>query len=108
MPDDTTAQRFEQPARPPFAALLALALALPAPARAQGDTLSLSCVVCHGSADAPSRVPALHGLGAEQIDYLLREFRSGARAGTAMPRIALSLSDAEITALAAQFGRTTP
>lgn len=87
--------------------LLVLVFTLPFSSRAQ-DTLRLSCEVCHGTAAAPSRVPALHGLSANDIDAALRAYRGGDRSGTAMPRLAQSLSDAEIRALAQHFGATTP
>lgn len=86
--------------------LPALLLTTPLLAAAQ-DTLSLSCVVCHGTPAEPSRVPALHGRSADEIETSLRGYRSGERSGTAMPRLAQSLSDTEIRALAQAFGTNT-
>lgn len=72
------------------------------------DSLALSCVVCHGSAEAPSRVPNFYELSADQIGTVLREFRSGTRTGTAMPRLSTTLSDTEIDALARYYGKVSP
>lgn len=72
------------------------------------DSLSLSCAVCHGAREAPSAVPSFYGFTSAQIDATLREFRSGTRDGTAMPRLAKALSDAEIQALAFEFGAPPP
>lgn len=88
-------------------AALTLALLWPSPGYAD-DGLSLSCAVCHGTPQVPSRVPDFYDWDAARISDRLREFRSGARAGTAMPRLALSLSDAEIDALALRFGSAAP
>lgn len=53
-------------------------------------------------------MPDFYALDSQQIRTMLREFRAGTRAGTAMPRLALSLSDAEIETLALRFGGTPP
>lgn len=99
------------PRRPAFVLLraprlatgaLLCALASP-PAHAQAS-LSLSCPVCHGPRDAPSAVPSFYALPTAQLESVLRDFRSGAREGTAMPRLAKAMSDEEIQALAYEYG----
>lgn len=93
------------PRRRTLQALLIAACAAPAMA---ADTLSLSCPVCHGSRAAPSSMPGPYGLAAGEIETLLRDYRSGARAGTAMPRLTASLSDIEIHRLAEHYGESRP
>lgn len=83
--------------------LIALALCPATALRAQ-DTLALSCAVCHGAPGQVSAVPDFYALTAPQIATALRAYRDGTRAGTAMPRLVKALSDAEIAALATQFG----
>ncbi|TDU26752.1 cytochrome c553 [Panacagrimonas perspica] len=86
-------------------AVLALAcLLLATPTTRAQDSLSLSCAVCHGARNAPSTVPSFYGMSTAQIESALRDFRSGAREGTAMPRLAKAMSDDEIRALAYEFG----
>lgn len=72
------------------------------------DTLILSCPVCHGVGESAAHVPALYGRSAATLETLLREFRDGAREGTAMPRLAKALSDAEIRRLAEFYGESQP
>lgn len=78
-------------------------------AGAQADAIALSCPVCHGApaasaAQAPSAVPPFYGRPVGEIEASLREFRAGTRAGSAMPRLSHSLTDAEIEALARRYG----
>lgn len=72
------------------------------------DTLALSCPVCHGTRVSPAALPGPYGRTPDQIEAFLWEYRSGERAGTAMPRLAASLSDAEIRRLAEHYGRVEP
>jgi len=86
-----------------------LALAIPCllfalPTAYAQDSLSLSCAVCHGARNAPSAVPSFYDMPAAQIESALRDFRSGTRDGTAMPRLSKAMSDDEIRALAHAFG----
>lgn len=81
---------------------LALLLAFTPALHAQ-DPLSLSCPVCHGAPGQSSAVPSLDALSAAQIETALRAYRDGSREGTAMPRLARALSDADIAALARAF-----
>lgn len=69
------------------------------------EPLTLSCAVCHGTPEAPSAMPTFYGRPAPWIAEQLRDFRSGAREGTAMPRLAASLSDEQIESIARRFGR---
>lgn len=85
------------------AALLASLLTVSAHAQ---DTLSLSCAVCHGEPGRHSAVPTLDALSAAQIQTALRAYRDGAREGTAMPRLARALSDADIDAIARAISAT--
>ncbi|MGQ0698048.1 MAG: c-type cytochrome [Panacagrimonas sp.] len=72
------------------------------------DTLTLSCPVCHGTGQTGMHIPSMRGHSVESLQTLLREFRDGTRAGTAMPRLAKSLSDAEIRRLAEFYGEARP
>jgi cytochrome c553 len=93
-----------------FGSALFLLGVLAAPrAGAQAESLVLSCPVCHGApttdaAHAPAAVPAFYGRPADEIAWQLREFRAGSRQGSAMSRLANTLTDAEIDALAHTYG----
>ena len=92
------------PQNSPVRPLLAIALALVSlPVLADGP-LERSCPVCHGTPQSPSQVPSFHGLPSGTIATMLRDFRAGTREGTAMPRLAGGMSDAQIEALARRFG----
>ena len=93
----------------PIARWLAVvtALVFASPANAQ-ESLSLACAVCHGPREAPSQVPSFYALSVGQIESALRDYRSGARDGTAMPRLAKAMSDDEIRALAYEYGASAP
>lgn len=74
------------------------------PLAVQADTpLSLSCAVCHGAAPATA-IPGLYDRPAANIAQALRAYRDGSRPGSAMPRLAAALTDAEIESLAQRFG----
>lgn len=87
-----------------FSLLLIAIVCCHAPSAHAQDTLTLSCTVCHGAPGEASAVPDFHALSASQLESALRGYRDGTRAGTAMPRLAKALSDAEIAALAQHFG----
>lgn len=72
------------------------------------DTLTLSCPVCHAPANVPSAIPSLEGLAADRIEQDLRAYREGTREGSAMPRLAAALTDAEIRRLAERYGFAAP
>jgi cytochrome subunit of sulfide dehydrogenase len=91
------------------AGLALLCLAFAADAGAQAEAIALACPACHGSptadaARAPAAVPWFYGKPADEIAWSLREFRAGRRQGSAMPRLAHALTDAEIEALARTYG----
>jgi sulfide dehydrogenase cytochrome subunit len=63
-----------------------------------------SCTGCHpSSARVTSPVPRLAGMDQAAIVKALQDFRSGARTGTVMDRIAKGFTDAEIQAIAAWY-----
>jgi len=63
-----------------------------------------SCTGCHpSSARVTSPVPRLAGMDQALIVKALQDFRSGARTGTVMDRIAKGFTDAEIQAIAAWY-----
>ena len=63
-----------------------------------------ACSGCHPStARGPSPVARLAGRDRAEIIKAMQEFRSGARAGTVMDRIAKGFTDAEIQAIAAWY-----
>ena len=65
-----------------------------------------SCSGCHPSSPrVSSPVPRLAGMDEGAIVRALHEFRSGARTGTVMDRIAKGFTDTEIQAIAAWFAR---
>ena len=78
--------------------VIGLFLAAPVAAQ-QAPPGATSCTGCHGSGeDAPYPI---HQLSAEQIETAMAEFRSGARDGTVMPRIAPGFTEEETAAIAA-------
>jgi cytochrome c553 len=85
---------------------LALAAQPLAPARTGGHSddgaAALACRGCHGTA---SKLGDLGQWAPADILAALRDFRSGARAGTLMPRIARGYSDLELSAMATALGR---
>jgi sulfide dehydrogenase cytochrome subunit len=92
------------------ALLLGLALGGGDPSRAgaaEPDTalMAAACTSCHGEGGrSPTAIPALAGKAEADLLAALREYRSGARAGTIMPRLAKGYSDAQLAALAAWYG----
>ncbi|MBI3249279.1 MAG: c-type cytochrome [Deltaproteobacteria bacterium] len=72
----------------------------------RGTALMNACAACHGpDGHSQGAIPSIHTLPKEQLVDSLRAFRSGARQGTVMNRIAKGLSDDDITALAAHAAR---
>src|SRR5215468_9845507 len=73
-------------------------------ASAEPPAGATSCSGCHASsARAQSPVPRLAGLDRAAIVKAMEEFRSGARPGTVMDRIAKGFTDPEIQAIAAWY-----
>jgi cytochrome subunit of sulfide dehydrogenase len=63
-----------------------------------------SCTGCHpASTRVTSPVPRLAGLDKAAIVRAMQEYRSGARSGTVMDRIAKGFTDEEIQAIAAWY-----
>ncbi|TDH62957.1 c-type cytochrome [Dankookia rubra] len=88
----------------PIAVLLVLpllggaAVADPAPLAAQG------CLGCHGPQGRGTGAGArLAGRDAAELDAILRDYRTDARQGTIMNRIARGYTEAELAAAAAYF-----
>jgi cytochrome c553 len=79
-------------------------IAAAATASAEPPAGAPSCSGCHPtSTRVTSPVPRLAGLDRGAIIKAMQEFRSGARAGTVMDRIAKGFTDAEIQAIAAWY-----
>lgn len=82
--------------------------ALGQPAAAGGATpsaLADACAACHGTdGRSPGAIPALSGKSAAYITQRMLEFKTGARAGTVMNRIAKGYDDDEIAAIAQHLG----
>jgi len=75
-----------------------------AAARAEPLAGATSCSGCHAtSARVQSPVPRLAGLDRAAIVKAMEDFRSGARPGTVMDRIAKGFTDQEIQAIAAWY-----
>jgi cytochrome subunit of sulfide dehydrogenase len=73
-------------------------------ASAEPPAGAASCSGCHpASAKVTSPVPRLAGLDRARIIKAMQDFRSGARAGTVMDRIAKGFTDEEIQAIAAWY-----
>ena len=89
----------------------ALVLALSAAASAEtlaGERLppgAASCFGCHAAPRAEGAPSPLDTMSAEAIAQALAAFRSGARAGTVMPRIAKGFSEEESRAIAQALSR---
>lgn len=76
-------------------------------ASAEPDTalMAAACTSCHGvEGRSGTAIPALAGRKEADLLAALRDYRSGARAGTIMPRLTKGFSDAQLAALAAWFG----
>lgn len=70
----------------------------------QGRAIGVTCFGCHGT-DGVSvgAAPSIKGLPASHTANALKEFKSGKRYGTIMPRVAKGYSDAQIDAVANYF-----
>ena len=84
-------------------------LMLPDIARAQAPLAAQGCLGCHGlGAAGAAPVPGIAGRPAADLAAALIAFRSNARPGTIMDRIARGYTEAEIAALAAHFASLPP
>ena len=94
---------------PGLLALLVVVLLLPDVAAAdavavRGTALANACAACHGpDGRSQGAIPALDALSAEDFVAALKAFRTEARKGTVMNRIAKGLDDGDIAAVAAYF-----
>jgi cytochrome c553 len=78
-------------------------------AAAEPPVGAVSCSGCHpSSARVSSPVPRLAGRDRAEIVKALQDFRSGARTGTVMDRIAKGFTDDEIQAIAAWYAAQQP
>jgi cytochrome c553 len=72
------------------------------PAALHGLALINACAACHGpDGRSQEAIPALDKLSSADFIAALKAFRTGARQGTVMNRIAKGVDDAEINAMAA-------
>jgi len=87
------------------AAAIGLAsIAAAIPSLAEPPAGAASCSGCHpASSRVASPVPRLAGYDRAAMVKALQDFRSGARAGTVMDRIAKGFTDPEIQAIAAWY-----
>jgi len=86
------------------AAAIGLVSIAAAVASAEPPAGAAACTGCHpASTRVTSPVPRLSGLDQAAIVRALQDFRSGARTGTVMDRIAKGFTDAEIQAIAAWY-----
>lgn len=79
-----------------------------AAAMAHAQTLSPaaeSCLSCHGTRGNPVPFPDLARLDANAMADAMAQFRSGARSGTIMNRIAKGYSDEESRVLAIELAK---
>jgi sulfide dehydrogenase cytochrome subunit len=71
---------------------------------AEPPTGAVACSGCHpASSRVTSPVPRLAGRDRAEIVKAMQDFRTGARAGTVMDRIAKGFTDDEIQAIAAWY-----
>ena len=78
-------------------------------AAAEPPVGAVSCSGCHpSSAHVASPVPRLAGRDKAELAKALLDFRSGARPGTVMDRIAKGFTDEEIQAIAAWYAAQQP
>jgi cytochrome subunit of sulfide dehydrogenase len=92
------------------AAAIGIALiAVAAVASAEPPAGAASCSGCHpASARVASPVPRLAGRDKAELAKAMLDFRSGARTGTVMDRIAKGFTDDEIQAIAAWYAAQQP
>jgi cytochrome c553 len=86
------------------AAIGTVSIAAAALAWAEPPAGAVACSGCHAtSPHVTTPVPRLVGRDRAEIVRAMQEFRTGARAGTVMDRIARGFTDAEIQAIAAWY-----
>ncbi len=68
------------------------------------EAIARNCVVCHGPKEAGQlEIPKIANYPARKMVEMLTGFRAGQKEATIMDRIAKSLTDEQIQALAAHF-----
>ena len=73
-------------------------------AMARVTALAYACAACHGpDGRSQGAIPSINQLPVGDFAMALKAFRTDARQGTVMNRIAKGLDDAEISAMAAYF-----
>ena len=86
------------------AAIGLISIAAAVVASAEPPAGAAACSGCHpASTRVTSPVPRLAGRDSAAIVKAMQDFRSGARAGTVMDRIAKGFTDEEIQAIAAWY-----
>ena len=71
---------------------------------ASGRAIGATCNGCHGTNGiSQGAAPSIKGLPEAYLDQTMQQFKSGARPGTIMGRIAKGYSDAEIAAVSKYF-----
>lgn len=84
---------------------------LAAQAAADGELaayLAGTCNTCHRAGDKGTAIPALAGREAADLIAALQAYRTGARQDAIMHAVATSLSDAELSEVAAYFAHREP
>jgi cytochrome c len=76
--------------------------------RALGEYLSSECVSCHQLSGRTAGIPPIVGLPDESFVMIMSEYRDKRRDNPIMQTIAGRLSNEDIAALAAYFGRVKP
>jgi cytochrome c553 len=67
-------------------------------------TIASTCMTCHGpGGKSKGAIPSLAGLEKDYFVKSMKDFKSGARAGTIMKRHASGYTDAEFEAMGAYF-----
>ena len=73
-------------------------------AGASGQTIGLTCVVCHGAQGrGTTGIPALAGVSADKTYASLLAYKNGTRPGSVMDRHAKGYSDEELRAVSDYF-----
>ena len=83
------------------ASMLVLAATLGMAADRQSTQLAAMCASCHRLDGRDKGIPSIVGLDQKQFVDVMAAFKSGERSSQIMHTIALSLSDGEVSALAA-------
>ena len=70
--------------------------------------LASTCSTCHRAGDKGTAIPALAGRETKDLIAALRAYRTGVRQDAIMHAVATSLSDAELSAVAAYLAHQEP